>query len=104
MTAMKTPPTRATGKRWSETMAHCAMNTAVKPKIKSDTAAAVRNESCNLARPVALVFRLEPAASPVGIGLTIASLLILAALWRWQLALADRFERPALRGDAARRG
>jgi len=49
----------------------------------------------------ALVFRLEPAASPVGIGLTIASLLIMAALWRWRLALADRLGSPALRGDAA---
>lgn len=54
-----------------------------------------------LSAGVALVFRLEPAASPVGIGLTIASLLIMAALWRWRLALADRLGSPALRGDAA---
>jgi divalent metal cation (Fe/Co/Zn/Cd) transporter len=50
---------------------------------------------------VAFVFRFEPAASPLGIGLTIASLLIMAALWRWRLALADRLGSPALRGDAA---
>jgi len=54
-----------------------------------------------LAAGVALVFRLEPAASPIGIGLTIASLLIMAALWRWRLVLADRLGSPALRGDAA---
>ena len=50
---------------------------------------------------LALVFRFAPAASPVGIGLTTASLLIMAALWRWRLALADRLGSPALRGDAA---
>jgi divalent metal cation (Fe/Co/Zn/Cd) transporter len=41
------------------------------------------------------------SASPLGIGLTIASLVIMAALWRWRLALADRLGSPALRGDAA---
>jgi divalent metal cation (Fe/Co/Zn/Cd) transporter len=50
---------------------------------------------------VALVFRFEPTSSPLGIGLTIASLLIMATLWRWRLALADRLGSPALRGDAA---
>jgi divalent metal cation (Fe/Co/Zn/Cd) transporter len=50
---------------------------------------------------VALVFNVEPASSPLGIGLTIASLLIMATLWRWRLALADRLGSPALRGDAA---
>jgi divalent metal cation (Fe/Co/Zn/Cd) transporter len=54
-----------------------------------------------LSAGVALVFRFEPAASPLGIGLTIASLLIMATLWRWRLALADRLGSPALRGDAA---
>ncbi len=54
-----------------------------------------------LSAGVALVFRLEPAASPLGIGLTTASLLIMATLWRWRLALADRLGSPALRGDAA---
>ncbi len=50
---------------------------------------------------VALLFRFEPAPSPLGIGLTTASLLIMATLWRWRLALADRLGSPALRGDAA---
>jgi len=54
-----------------------------------------------LSAGVALLFRIEPAASPLGIGLTIASLVIMAALWRWRLALADRLGSPALRGDAA---
>jgi len=54
-----------------------------------------------LSAGVALVFRFEPAASPLGIGLTIASLVIMTALWRWRLALADRLGSPALRGDAA---
>lgn len=54
-----------------------------------------------LSAGVALVFRFEPVASPIGIGLTIASLLIMAVLWRWRLALADRLGSPALRADAA---
>ena len=54
-----------------------------------------------LSAGVALVFRFEPEASPVGIGLTIASLGIMAVLWRWRLVLADRLGSPALRGDAA---
>jgi divalent metal cation (Fe/Co/Zn/Cd) transporter len=54
-----------------------------------------------LSAGLALVFRFQPAASPLGIGLTIASLVIMAALWRWRLALADRLGSPALRGDAA---
>jgi divalent metal cation (Fe/Co/Zn/Cd) transporter len=54
-----------------------------------------------LSAGVALVFRFEPQSSPIGIGLTIASLGIMAVLWRWRLALADRLGSPALRGDAA---
>src|SRR5205823_12299641 len=54
-----------------------------------------------LSAGVALVFRFEPVASPLGIALTIASLLIMAVLWRWRLALADRLGSPAPRGDAA---
>ena len=50
---------------------------------------------------VAFVFRIEPHTSPVGIVLTLASLVIMAALWRWRLALADRLGSPALHGDAA---
>ena len=54
-----------------------------------------------LSAGVALVFRFEPVASPIGIALTIASLAIMAVLWRWRLTLADRLGSPALRGDAA---
>ncbi len=50
---------------------------------------------------IALVLRIKPASAPVGIGLTIASVLIMSVLWRWRLALADRLGSPALRGDAA---
>ncbi len=50
---------------------------------------------------VAFIFRLEPAATPVGIGLTVASIVIMAVLWRWRLALAGRLGSPALRGDAS---
>jgi divalent metal cation (Fe/Co/Zn/Cd) transporter len=54
-----------------------------------------------LSAVVSLVLRIEPQPSPVGIGLTVASLGIMAALWRWRLGLADRLGSPALRGDAA---
>jgi divalent metal cation (Fe/Co/Zn/Cd) transporter len=50
---------------------------------------------------VSLVLRIEPQPSPVGIALTVASLGIMAVLWRWRLALAERLGSPALRGDAA---
>ncbi len=50
---------------------------------------------------VSLVLRIEPQRSPVGIALTVVSLGIMAALWRWRLALAERLGSPALRGDAA---
>jgi len=50
---------------------------------------------------VALLLHIRPSASPVGIGLTLASVVIMTALWRWRLALADRLGSPALRGDAA---
>ncbi|MDQ6918297.1 MAG: cation transporter [Candidatus Dormibacteraeota bacterium] len=48
---------------------------------------------------LALGFRSAP--SPIGIGLSAVSILIMAILWRWRLALADRLGSPALRGDAA---
>src|SRR5260370_23141132 len=48
-----------------------------------------------------LVLRLRPEASPVGLGLTLASIAIMTVLWRWRLSLADRLGSPALRGDAA---
>ena len=54
-----------------------------------------------LSAVVSLVLRIEPQRSPVGIALTVASLAIMAGLWRWRLALADRLGSPALRGDAA---
>ncbi|HVC76752.1 MAG TPA: cation transporter [Candidatus Micrarchaeaceae archaeon] len=54
-----------------------------------------------LSAVVSLVLRIEPQRSLVGILLTLASLGIMAGLWRWRLALADRLGSPALRGDAA---
>ena len=48
-----------------------------------------------------LVLRLRPEASPVGLGLTLASIAIMTVLWRWRLSLAHRLGSPALRGDAA---
>ena len=48
-----------------------------------------------------ILLRLRPAASPVGLGLTVASIAIMTILWRWRLSLADRLGSPALRGDAA---
>lgn len=54
-----------------------------------------------LSAVVSVAFRIEPQRSPVGIGLTVTSLVIMAGLWRWRLALADRLGSPALRGDAA---
>jgi divalent metal cation (Fe/Co/Zn/Cd) transporter len=48
---------------------------------------------------LALGLRAEP--SPVGIGLALVSLAIMAGLWRWRLKLADLLGSPALRGDAA---
>ncbi|HEY8816894.1 MAG TPA: cation transporter [Candidatus Dormibacteraeota bacterium] len=50
---------------------------------------------------LSVALRIEPQRSPVGIALTVASLAIMAGLWRWRLALADRLGSPALRGDAA---
>lgn len=44
---------------------------------------------------------LRAQASPIGIGLAVASLVIMAGLWRWRLNLSDRLGSPALRGDAA---
>jgi divalent metal cation (Fe/Co/Zn/Cd) transporter len=48
-----------------------------------------------------LLVGLRPEASPVGVGLTIASIFVMTALWRWRLSLADRLRSPALKGDAA---
>jgi divalent metal cation (Fe/Co/Zn/Cd) transporter len=54
-----------------------------------------------LSAGVAVAFRIHPGGSPAGIGLTVVSLAIMAVLWRWRLALADRLGSPALKGDAA---
>lgn len=54
-----------------------------------------------LSAVLSVALRIEPQRSPVGIALTVASLAIMAGLWRWRLALADRLGSPALRGDAA---
>lgn len=48
-----------------------------------------------------VILGLAPQRSPAGIGLALASLVIMAVLWRWRLSLADRLGSPALRGDAA---
>ncbi len=48
---------------------------------------------------IALGLRAE--ISPVGIGLALMSLVIMAGLWRWRLDLSQRLGSPALRGDAA---
>lgn len=50
---------------------------------------------------VALVIRIEPQGSRLGIALTACSLAIMFVLWRWRLGLAGRLGSPALRGDAA---
>jgi len=43
----------------------------------------------------------KPASSSLGIALAIAALAVMPVLWVWRLALADRLDSPALRGDAA---
>lgn len=48
-----------------------------------------------------ILLQLQPEASPVGLGLTVASIAIMTALWRWRLSLADRLGSPAMRADAA---
>jgi divalent metal cation (Fe/Co/Zn/Cd) transporter len=54
-----------------------------------------------LAAGTTFAFRIEPSRSPAGIGLTVASLAIMTALWRWRLRLAEALGSPALHGDAA---
>jgi divalent metal cation (Fe/Co/Zn/Cd) transporter len=54
-----------------------------------------------LSSAASLLLRLRPESSPVGVGLTVTSILVMAALWRWRLRLADRLASPALKGDAA---
>ncbi len=40
-------------------------------------------------------------ASPAGIALAVAALIVMPLLWRWRRGLAERLDSPALRGDAA---
>jgi divalent metal cation (Fe/Co/Zn/Cd) transporter len=54
-----------------------------------------------VAAAAGILLQLRPEASPVGLGLTVASIAIMTVLWRWRLSLADRLGSPALRGDAA---
>ena len=54
-----------------------------------------------IAAAAGLLFGLRPQASPIGIAISVASIVVMAILWRWRLALADRLGSPALRGDAA---
>ena len=54
-----------------------------------------------IAAAAGLLFGLRPQASPIGIALSVTSIVVMAILWRWRLALADRLGSPALRGDAA---
>ncbi len=54
-----------------------------------------------LSSGAALILGVRPQGSPVGIALTVAAILVMAALWRWRLNLADRLGSPALKGDAA---
>jgi len=43
----------------------------------------------------------RPEASPVGIALAVAALVVMPILWRWRLSLARRLDSPSLRADAA---
>ena len=54
-----------------------------------------------VAAAAGLLLRLRPEASPIGLGLTLVSIPIMALLLKWRLSLADRLGSPALRGDAA---
>jgi divalent metal cation (Fe/Co/Zn/Cd) transporter len=54
-----------------------------------------------LSSGASLVFGVRPQASPPGVALAIAALIIMTGLWRWRLHLADRLGSPALKGDAA---
>jgi divalent metal cation (Fe/Co/Zn/Cd) transporter len=54
-----------------------------------------------LSAAAGLFLQLRPEASPIGVGLTATSIIIMTILWRWRLSLADRLGSPALHGDAA---
>jgi divalent metal cation (Fe/Co/Zn/Cd) transporter len=44
---------------------------------------------------------IHPDPSPLGLGLAVASLLIMPGLWRWRLSLSSRIHSASLRADAA---
>jgi divalent metal cation (Fe/Co/Zn/Cd) transporter len=48
-----------------------------------------------------LLTRNEPEASPAGMALAVAALVVMPVLWRWRLVLARRLGSPSLRADAA---
>jgi divalent metal cation (Fe/Co/Zn/Cd) transporter len=50
---------------------------------------------------IGVLLRQRPEASPIGVGLTLASIAIMTALWKWRIGLANSLGSPALRGDAA---
>jgi divalent metal cation (Fe/Co/Zn/Cd) transporter len=54
-----------------------------------------------LSSAASLLVGLRPESSMVGVGLTVTSIFVMAALWRWRLSLAVRLRSPALKGDAA---
>jgi divalent metal cation (Fe/Co/Zn/Cd) transporter len=48
-----------------------------------------------------LVRGIHPDPSPLGLGLAVASVVIMPVLWRWRLAISGRIHSAALRADAA---
>jgi len=48
-----------------------------------------------------LVAGWRPEASPAGVALAVAALVVMPVLWRWRLSLAASIGSPALRADAA---
>ena len=54
-----------------------------------------------LSSAASFLLRLRPESSPVGVGLTVTTIFVMAALWQWRLSLADRLRSPALKADAA---
>jgi divalent metal cation (Fe/Co/Zn/Cd) transporter len=50
---------------------------------------------------VTVLAGIRPEPSVVGLVLLVASIAVMAGLWRWRLRLADQIGSPALRGDAA---
>src|SRR2546423_12188455 len=55
-----------------------------------------------LSSAASLLLGVRPEGSPLGIGLTAAAVLVMAALLRWRLGVADRLRSPAPQGGAPR--